>query len=245
MKSAQVQHMETEEERSIKALFTERIVKGRPDLFSPTVDSPTHASPVPEGRWSDRLRDFNKRFGRSDAKYLRDAVSTFCDETRRMYQSQYPPDYTPTPPASPLLSPAGGSSPAAAPRQPLEDRVHSFTDALMAEIKKHKAWRGADEATLRSRAFGAVFSRYPRLRGETPGGAAARADAGGGAEGDGEGGPRVGGKNGVFAVPDAGESGRGGDLQRAHGGHGGGDAAAAGNDGGRGAGGEGGGTKGI
>lgn len=240
MKSAQAREAETEEERSIKALFTERIVKGRPDLFSPTVDSPSHASPVPEGRWSDRLRDFNKRFGRSDAKYLRDAVSTFCDETRRMYQSQNPPDYTPTPPASPLLSPAPASSPAEVPRQPLEDRLHSFTDALMAEIKKHKAWRGADEATLRSRTWRALFSRYPRLRGETPGGTAARADAGRGAEGAGEGGPGIGGKNGVFAVPDAGESGRGGGLQGAHGGHGRGDAAAAGNDGRRGAGGEGG-----
>ena len=150
MQSAQARHTETEEERSIKALFTERIVKGRPDLFSPTAESPSHASPVPEGRLSDHLRDFNKRFGRSDAKYLRDAVTTFCDETRRMYQSQYPSDYTPTPPASPLLPPISGASPAEVPRQRLEDRLHSFTDALMAEIKKHKAWRGADEATLRN-----------------------------------------------------------------------------------------------
>ena len=241
MQSAQARHTETEEERSIKALFTERIVKGRPDLFSPTAESPSHASPVPEGRLSDHLRDFNKRFGRSDAKYLRDAVTTFCDETRRMYQSQYPSDYTPTPPASPLLPPMSGASPAEVPRQRLEDRLHSFTDALMAEIKKHKAWRGADEATLRSRNRGVLFPRYPRLRGETAGGTAARADAGCGAEGDGEGGPRTGGENGVFAVPDAGKPGRGDDLQRTHGDHGRGHAPTAGNDGGRGPGREGGG----
>lgn len=35
--------------------------------------------------------------------------------------------------------------------QPIEDRIHSFTDALMAEIQKHKAWRGVNEEGIRSR----------------------------------------------------------------------------------------------
>jgi hypothetical protein len=45
MKSSRTEHVETEEERSIKALFTDRIVKGRPDLFTPT--SPVPSSPTP------------------------------------------------------------------------------------------------------------------------------------------------------------------------------------------------------
>lgn len=35
-------------------------------------------------------------------------------------------------------------------QQRIEDRIHSFTDALMAEIRKHKAWKNASEEVLRS-----------------------------------------------------------------------------------------------
>ena len=34
--------------------------------------------------------------------------------------------------------------------QRIEDRIHSFTDALMVEIRKHKAWKNASEEVLRS-----------------------------------------------------------------------------------------------
>ena len=34
--------------------------------------------------------------------------------------------------------------------QRIVDRIHSFTDALMAEIRKHKAWKNASEEVLRS-----------------------------------------------------------------------------------------------
>lgn len=35
-------------------------------------------------------------------------------------------------------------------QQRIEDRIHSFTDALMAEIRKHKAWKNVSEEVLRS-----------------------------------------------------------------------------------------------
>ena len=35
-------------------------------------------------------------------------------------------------------------------KQLIEDRIHSFTDALMAEIRKHKAWKNVGEAGLKS-----------------------------------------------------------------------------------------------
>ena len=31
----------------------------------------------------------------------------------------------------------------------IEDRIHAFTDALMTEIRKHKAWKNATEEVLR------------------------------------------------------------------------------------------------
>ena len=34
-------------------------------------------------------------------------------------------------------------------QQRIEDRIHAFTDALMAEIRKHKAWKNATEEVLR------------------------------------------------------------------------------------------------
>ena len=142
---------ETETERSIKALFSERIVKGRPDLFVPSTPIPTDmdeseaSSPlgvlqnnvsgfvallyVPHVQFSQFLkqsssastagddqdakqRDFNKRMGRSDAesslislfltrRYLRAALSNFCEETRRLYSAEKPQDYAATPLPSP------------------------------------------------------------------------------------------------------------------------------------------------
>ena len=142
---------ETETERSIKALFSERIVKGRPDLFVPSTPIPTDmdesevSSPlgvlqnnvsgfviflcVPHVQFSQFLkqsssastegddqdakqRDFNKRMGRSDAesllflflltrRYLRAALSNFCEETRRLYSEEKPQDYAATPLPSP------------------------------------------------------------------------------------------------------------------------------------------------
>lgn len=142
---------ETETERSIKALFSERIVKGRPDLFVPSTPIPTDmdeseaSSPlgvlqnnvsgfvyllyVPHVQFSQFLkqsssastegddqdakqRDFNKRMGRSDAesslislfltrRYLRAALSNFCEETRRLYSEAKPQDYAATPLPSP------------------------------------------------------------------------------------------------------------------------------------------------
>lgn len=129
---------------------------------------------VPQGKWGERQRNFNKRFGRNDAKYLRDAVSNFCEETRRMYSDLLSPDYVETPLHSPyfycisvMCSREGDSSiPHITPitpgpispdtqkkvtSQPIEDRIHSFTDALMTEIHKHKAWRGVNEEGMRSR----------------------------------------------------------------------------------------------
>ena len=45
IKSTQNRREETEEEKSIKALFADRIVKGRPDLFTPTSPLPSPRSP--------------------------------------------------------------------------------------------------------------------------------------------------------------------------------------------------------
>ena len=80
-----------------------------------------------------------------------------------MYAASLSPEYVETPLNSPREaesevvsnnSPmASASSPTPmtpytqqkAASQPLEDRIHSFTDALMTEIKKHKGWRGVDD----------------------------------------------------------------------------------------------------
>lgn len=48
IKSTQNQREETEEEKSIKALFAERIVKGRPDLFTPSSPVPSPHSEEPD-----------------------------------------------------------------------------------------------------------------------------------------------------------------------------------------------------
>lgn len=58
-----------------------------------------------------KQRDFNKRMGRSDAefaslrcltrRYLRAALSNFCEETRRLYSAEKPQDYAATPLPSP------------------------------------------------------------------------------------------------------------------------------------------------
>ena len=59
-----------------------------------------------------KQRDFNKRMGRSDAefflfslfltrRYLRSALSNFCEETRRLYSEAKPQDYAATPLPSP------------------------------------------------------------------------------------------------------------------------------------------------
>lgn len=45
IKSTQNHREETEEEKSIKALFSDRIVKGRPDLFTPSSPLPSPRSP--------------------------------------------------------------------------------------------------------------------------------------------------------------------------------------------------------
>ena len=45
IKSTQNRREETEEEKSIKALFADRIVKGRPDLFTPSSPIPSPRSP--------------------------------------------------------------------------------------------------------------------------------------------------------------------------------------------------------
>lgn len=45
IKSTQTRREETEEEKSIKALFSDRIVKGRPDLFTPSSPLPSPRSP--------------------------------------------------------------------------------------------------------------------------------------------------------------------------------------------------------
>lgn len=34
-------------------------------------------------------------------------------------------------------------------QQRIEDRIHAFTDALMTEIRKHKAWKNVTEEVLR------------------------------------------------------------------------------------------------
>ena len=80
-----------------------------------------------------------------------------------MYATSLPPEYVETPLSSPreieneaiptnsptvaIASPTPMTpyTQQKAASQPLEDRIHSFTDALMAEIKKHKGWRGVDE----------------------------------------------------------------------------------------------------
>ena len=36
------------------------------------------------------------------------------------------------------------------PKQPIENRIHSFMDALMTEIRKHKAWKNATEEIIKS-----------------------------------------------------------------------------------------------
>lgn len=51
-------------------------------------------------------------------------------------------------------TPANPSTPNAeamqrAGQQRIEDRIHAFTDALMTEIRKHKAWKNATEEVLR------------------------------------------------------------------------------------------------
>ena len=83
-----------------------------------------------------------------------------------MYASALPPEYVETPlnspreiesevvsSQSPVASAVSASSSTPmtpytqqkVASQPLEDRIHSFTDALMTEIKKHKGWRGVDD----------------------------------------------------------------------------------------------------
>ena len=106
-------------------------------------------------------------------RYLRDALAHFCSETKTMYAALLPPDYQRTPDMSPWGSvagvrrsveeqavqaaqttPANPSTPNAeamqrAGQQRIEDRIHAFTDALMTEIRKHKAWKNATEEVLR------------------------------------------------------------------------------------------------
>lgn len=48
-------------------------------------------------------------------------------------------------------SAANTPTPIGKPQQPIEDRIHSFTDALMNEIRKHKAWKNASEELLRGK----------------------------------------------------------------------------------------------
>ena len=36
------------------------------------------------------------------------------------------------------------------PSQAIEDRIHSFTDALMTEVRKHKVWKNATDIVLKS-----------------------------------------------------------------------------------------------
>lgn len=103
-------------------------------------------------------------------RYLRDALAHFCSETKTMYAALLPTDYQRTPDGSPWGSVARvrcsveeqavqtvqtvPTTPSAeamqrAGQQRIEDRIHAFTDALMAEIRKHKAWKNATEEVLR------------------------------------------------------------------------------------------------
>ena len=90
-----------------------------------------------------------------------------------MYAALLPTDYQRTPDMSPWGSvgsvrrsveeqeaqaaqttPANPSTPNAeamqrAGQQRIEDRIHAFTDALMTEIRKHKAWKNATVEVLR------------------------------------------------------------------------------------------------
>lgn len=89
-----------------------------------------------------------------------------------MYAALLPPAYQRTPDGSPWesavdvngsvesehmeqpVAAAGGSTPTAemvqrAGQQRIEDRIHAFTDALMTEIRKHKAWKNSTEEVLR------------------------------------------------------------------------------------------------
>lgn len=52
------------------------------------------------------------------------------------------PDMTPTVP--------GPSDSTPKPSQAIEDRIHSFTDALMTEVRKHKVWKNATDIVLKS-----------------------------------------------------------------------------------------------
>lgn len=52
------------------------------------------------------------------------------------------PDMTPTGP--------GPSDSTPKPSQAIEDRIHSFTDALMTEVRKHKVWKNATDVVLKS-----------------------------------------------------------------------------------------------
>lgn len=52
------------------------------------------------------------------------------------------PDMTPTVP--------GPSDSTPKPSQAIEDRIHSFTDALMTEVRKHKVWKNATDVVLKS-----------------------------------------------------------------------------------------------
>lgn len=52
------------------------------------------------------------------------------------------PDMTPTVPVPSDSTPK--------PSQAIEDRIHSFTDALMTEVRKHKVWKNATDDVLKS-----------------------------------------------------------------------------------------------
>ena len=52
---------------------------------------------------------------------------------------------TATNPVSPPATPVGK------PQQMIEDRIHSFMDALMLEIRKHKAWKNSSDEVFKSK----------------------------------------------------------------------------------------------
>ena len=102
-------------------------------------------------------------------------------------------------------------------KQRIEDRIHSFMDALLAEIRKHKGWKSAGEEGLRSRDWGVFRRRHARLHREADSGQAEGLHAGRCSRRDEEGGRGAGAEDEGPAVPHAGQSGRVSGLQGASG----------------------------
>ena len=93
-------------------------------------------------------------------------------------------------------------TPIGKPQQPIEDRIHSFTDALMNEIRKHKAWKNAPEELLRGKGIKErIRNRYTRLHRNLDYGKITKLHVRRGTRRNEEGRRRIGGKNGESSIP--------------------------------------------